>query len=160
VIGCKSRRRLLVPLLVTHRIIRRRRARSLSGHFCAMLCRVAERWHQAMKNRVLLEYYYLPGDLERQIGSFVHHYKHRRYHDSRKMREEIKKQTIRKRRLQHQVVAARTRTRASVKDYQCSPKNSDDREARPSAPPPRPLLLPQRSGPLPTATGRRAGRSR
>jgi hypothetical protein len=27
-----------------------------------------ERWHQTMKNRVLLENYFLPGDLERQIG--------------------------------------------------------------------------------------------
>jgi hypothetical protein len=27
-----------------------------------------ERWHQTMKNRVLLENYYLLGDLERQIG--------------------------------------------------------------------------------------------
>jgi putative transposase len=71
-----------------------------------MLCRVAERWHQAMKNRVLLEYYYLTGDLERQIGSFVYHYKHRRDHDSLKMSEEIKKQTIRKRRLQHKVATA------------------------------------------------------
>lgn len=26
-----------------------------------------ERWHQTMKTRVLLENYYLPGDLERQI---------------------------------------------------------------------------------------------
>jgi len=30
-----------------------------------------ERWHQTMKNRVLLEHYFLPGDLERQIGAFV-----------------------------------------------------------------------------------------
>ena len=30
-----------------------------------------ERWHQTMKNRVLLEIYYLPGDLERQIEAFV-----------------------------------------------------------------------------------------
>ena len=30
-----------------------------------------ERWHQTMKNRVLLENYYLPGDLEQQIGAFV-----------------------------------------------------------------------------------------
>ena len=29
-----------------------------------------ERWHQTMKNRVLLEHYYLPRDLERQIGAF------------------------------------------------------------------------------------------
>ena len=27
-----------------------------------------ERWHQTMKNRVLLEHYFLPGDLERQIN--------------------------------------------------------------------------------------------
>ena len=82
-----------------------------------------ERWHQTMKNRVLLENYFLPGDLERQIGAFVEHYNNHRYHESLanltpadvylgrgakilKMREEIKKQTIRKRRLQHQVAAA------------------------------------------------------
>lgn len=34
-----------------------------------------ERWHQTMKNRVLLENYYLHGDLERQIGAkFPHFY--------------------------------------------------------------------------------------
>ena len=76
-----------------------------------------------MKNRVLLENYYRPGDLERQIGAFVDHYNNHRYHESRanltpadvyqgrgakilKMREEIKKQTIRERRLQHQAAAA------------------------------------------------------
>jgi transposase InsO family protein len=41
-----------------------------------------ERWHQALKNRVLLENY-MPGDLERQIVAFVEHYNHRRYHESR-----------------------------------------------------------------------------
>lgn len=35
-----------------------------------------------MKNRVLLENYFLPGDLERQIGAFVEHYNHHRYHES------------------------------------------------------------------------------
>jgi putative transposase len=30
-----------------------------------------ERWHQTLKNRILLNDYYLPGDLERQIGGFV-----------------------------------------------------------------------------------------
>ena len=34
-----------------------------------------ERWHQTLKNRILLENYYLPGDLEAQIGAFVAHYK-------------------------------------------------------------------------------------
>ncbi len=41
-----------------------------------------ERWHQTMKNRVLLENYYLPGDLERQIGAFVEYYNNQRYHES------------------------------------------------------------------------------
>ena len=41
-----------------------------------------ERWHQTLKNRILLENYYLPGDLEAQIARFVEHYNHRRYHES------------------------------------------------------------------------------
>ncbi len=41
-----------------------------------------ERWHQTLKNRILLENYFLPGDLERQIEAFVDHYNHRRYHES------------------------------------------------------------------------------
>ena len=82
-----------------------------------------ERWHQTMKNRVLLENYFLPGDLERQIGAFVDHYNNRRYHESLgnltpadvyhgrgarilKQREEIKRKTVRQRRLQHQTAAA------------------------------------------------------
>jgi hypothetical protein len=41
-----------------------------------------ERWHQTMKNRVLLENYYLPGDLEQQIKAFVEYYNNHRYHES------------------------------------------------------------------------------
>jgi hypothetical protein len=41
-----------------------------------------ERWHQTLKNRILLENYYLPGDLEAQIDAFVAYYNHRRYHES------------------------------------------------------------------------------
>ena len=41
-----------------------------------------ERWHQTLKNRVLLENYYLPGDLEASVGTLVEHYNHRRYHES------------------------------------------------------------------------------
>jgi putative transposase len=41
-----------------------------------------ERWHQTLKNRILLENYFLPGDLEEQIEAFVAHYNHRRYHES------------------------------------------------------------------------------
>lgn len=41
-----------------------------------------ERWHQTLKNRVLLENYYLPGALEAQIEAFVDDYNHQRYHES------------------------------------------------------------------------------
>ena len=82
-----------------------------------------ERWHQTMKNRVPLENYYLPGDLEHQIGAFVDYYNNERYHESLnnvtpadvyfgrdkaiiRQREKIKKLTIQNRRLQHQKQAA------------------------------------------------------
>ena len=41
-----------------------------------------ERGHRSLKNRILLEHYYLPGELERQIDEFVTHYNARRYHES------------------------------------------------------------------------------
>jgi putative transposase len=82
-----------------------------------------ERWHQTLKNRILLETYYLPGDLETQIARFVEHYNHRRYHESLQnltpadvyfrrgrtillQRERIKRDTVKLRRLQHQLKAA------------------------------------------------------
>jgi putative transposase len=82
-----------------------------------------ERWHQTLKNRILLENYYLPGDLEAQIEAFVADYNHRRYHESignltpaavyfgrgqtiLLQRERIKRQTIAQRRLQYQRQAA------------------------------------------------------
>ena len=37
-----------------------------------------ERWHQTLKNRILLEHDYLPGDLERQIAAFVAYCSHAR----------------------------------------------------------------------------------
>ena len=42
-----------------------------------------ERWHQTLKNRILLENYYLPSDLEAlvHLARFVEHY-NRRYHES------------------------------------------------------------------------------
>ena len=42
----------------------------------------SERWHQTLKNRVLLENDSLPGALEAHIEAFVEHYNHRRYHQS------------------------------------------------------------------------------
>ena len=41
-----------------------------------------ERWHRSMKNQILLENYYLPGDLERRIAEFVDHYNTKRPHES------------------------------------------------------------------------------
>src|SRR5210317_2251830 len=41
-----------------------------------------ERWHQTLKNRILLENYYLPGALERAVEAFVEHYNHSRHHES------------------------------------------------------------------------------
>jgi transposase InsO family protein len=82
-----------------------------------------ERWHQTLKNRILLENYFLPGDLEVQIEAFVAYYNHQRYHESLsnltpadvyfgrreailRERQRIKRQTIQTRRLQHQMQAA------------------------------------------------------
>ncbi|MBT3141335.1 hypothetical protein DS909_09530 [Phaeobacter gallaeciensis] len=41
-----------------------------------------ERCHQILKKCILLENYFLPGDLETQIEVFVDHYNHQRYHES------------------------------------------------------------------------------
>ncbi len=82
-----------------------------------------ERWHQTLKNRILLENYFLPSDLSRQIDAFVEHYNHQRYHESLqnltpadvyfgrgqailKQRERIKQKTIETRRLLHRKSAA------------------------------------------------------
>jgi transposase InsO family protein len=43
-----------------------------------------ERWHRSMKNQVLLENYYLPGELKARIGEFVDYYNTERYHESLK----------------------------------------------------------------------------
>src|SRR5690606_15419470 len=82
-----------------------------------------ERWHQTLKNRILLENYFLPGDLEAQIEAFVDYYNHQRYHESLnnvtpadayfgraeaiiQQRERTKRQTLEHRRLQHRKIAA------------------------------------------------------
>jgi putative transposase len=82
-----------------------------------------ERWHQTLKNRILLENYFLPGDLEHQIEAFIDHYNNDRYHESLKnltpadvyfgrgqaileQRERIKQKTIEQRHLQFHKQAA------------------------------------------------------
>ncbi len=75
------------------------------------------------KSRVLLDNSYLPGELERQIATFIEHYHHARYHESldnltpadvayaraniiMAERERIKQRTREDRRLQHQLQVA------------------------------------------------------
>ena len=41
-----------------------------------------ERYHRTMKNVVKLRNYYLPDELEREIGRFVDHYNNERVHES------------------------------------------------------------------------------
>ena len=82
-----------------------------------------ERWHQKLKNHILLENYYLPADLEAQIEASIAGYNHLRYHESIGNltpadvyfgrgqtilieRERIKRQTIANRPLLHRRQAA------------------------------------------------------
>ena len=82
-----------------------------------------ERWHQTLKNRVLLENYFLPGQLEAAVAAFVDHYNHHRHHESLgnvtpadvyfgraadilKARAKIKRLTLQNRRLSHHGRAA------------------------------------------------------
>ncbi len=81
------------------------------------------RWHQTLKNRILLENHHLPGALEAAVGAFVDHYNHRRVHESLgnvtpadvyfgradailTERRRIKERTLRQRRLLNQQRAA------------------------------------------------------
>jgi len=82
-----------------------------------------ERWHQTLKNRILLEHAYLPGELEPRVAAFVEHDNHARAHESLgnrtpadvyfgrgeailQERARIKRQTLKDRRLRHHAQAA------------------------------------------------------
>ena len=82
-----------------------------------------ERWHQTLKNRILLENYFFEGELKAAIAAFIDHYNNRRYHESignltpadvyfgrsetiLAERRRIKQHTIQSRRLTHQRQAA------------------------------------------------------
>ncbi|SDU23536.1 Integrase core domain-containing protein [Nitrosomonas ureae] len=41
-----------------------------------------ERWHRSLKNQILLENFYFPGELQDRIRQFVDYYNHERYHES------------------------------------------------------------------------------
>ena len=82
-----------------------------------------ERWHQTLKNCVLLEKYYPPGPLEQAVADPIEHRNHRRYDESlanltpadiyfgrakttRQRRKAIERKTIENRRLLHRQNAA------------------------------------------------------
>lgn len=82
-----------------------------------------ERWHQTLKNHILLENYFLPSDLKAQIKAFVDHFNDQRDHESLsnvtpsdvyfgrdkailQQRERIKRKTFEARRLHHSTHAA------------------------------------------------------
>lgn len=92
-----------------------------------------ERYHRSMKNIILLDNYYLPMELEARIARWVEYYNNERYHESLgnitprdkycgreqsifARRREIKKQTIRKRRVayRNQQLRAGNSVRLSV----------------------------------------------
>jgi hypothetical protein len=89
-----------------------------------------ERYHRSMKNQILLENYYLPGQLEARLAEFVDYYNSRRYHESLNnltpadvyfgrgptvllRRENVKLKTIEDRRRLHLEFAAKTSTQMS-----------------------------------------------
>ncbi len=75
-----------------------------------------------MKDKILLEHYYLPDDLQRQIEKLINHYNTRRYHESLnnltpedvwlgrgetilEQRRKIKQKTLRKQLYQQKIAA-------------------------------------------------------
>ena len=98
-------------------------ARTRSAPYHPMTQGKIERWHQTLKSRILLEHYFLAGDLEALVAAFVAYYNHQRYHESLGNltpadvyfgrgqsilveRERIKHRTIEQRRLHHRQYAA------------------------------------------------------
>lgn len=82
-----------------------------------------EHYHRSMKNIVNLQNYFLPGNLESGIASFVAYYNNQRYHESLDnltpadvyygrakevliRRDEVKRKTLQQRRMQNLKPAA------------------------------------------------------
>lgn len=82
-----------------------------------------ERWHQILKNRILLENHYLPGALDEAVAAFIEHCNLHHYHESPgnltpadvypgraeailERRKEIKAKAFARRRLLHRQTAA------------------------------------------------------
>ena len=54
----------------------------IGGPYHPMTQGKIERYHRSMKNRILLENYYLPGQLEHSVEEFVEYYTNSRCHES------------------------------------------------------------------------------
>src|SRR5215467_7589139 len=93
----------------------------------AMIEGKIERYQRSKKNQILLENYYLPGQLEARLAEFIGYYNSRRYHESLNnltpadvyfgrgqavlsWRENVKLKTIEGRRRLHQSFAAKGST--------------------------------------------------
>ena len=110
---------------------------------------VCSRYHRSLNNRILLENYYLPGQLEQRLAEFVVYYNLRRYHESLNNLTPAdvyfgRAQTILTRREKHQAENYRATTPAALcnRSHNCNldgpdpllnllltyPKGSDDIE--------------------------------
>jgi len=96
-----------------------------------------ERYHRSLKNVIKLQNYYLPWELEREVGRFVCYYNHERVHESlgnltpedvyrgrtreiRTARARVKEQTLRRRRRINQGLATRVEERILPSLYRTS----------------------------------------
>ena len=111
-----------------------------------------ERWHQTLKNRILLENYFFEGELEAAIATFIDHYNNHRYPESignltpadvyfgrgeaiLAERRRIKQKTIPNRRLNHQRQAAEPEpdeAKPSAQNQRGCSKSFDEGQAGPS----------------------------